>query len=229
LKLPPQAQQRKARTSPSPTEPTFLQGSVSDSLLATAFRWFKPDWRKGYLAQVRNAAKAGDDKMQRYLNTYDKLEPFERQYHYPETVLDLCGVLPEDLYGAVCRSTWATKGAEVNALLAIEHPDVLERTAHFAKTLPENFRDREMFLKMAGSLPLPKNQALMSVHFNNAAIISGGKEAGSSGSQLMSMDDDVIDMNRQLESGGGQVLQMPTFASAEAVEVTVDSTADDDD
>jgi hypothetical protein len=69
-----------------------------------------------------------------------------------------------------------------------------------------NFKDRELFMRTTGSLP-DKKGAAVHVTFNNPNSIGEGMSRAS-GSGLLSMDDEVVEMTKQLEAPSSNVLFM---------------------
>lgn len=168
------------------------------SPLSVAFRHIKPDWRH-YIAFVDLAARRGDAAMARFRAVYESLIPRDKSSCWPEQICDLAQVTPAELVGAVCRAIWESKAAESSMVSSIAHPELLMDTIKFAKK-EENFRDRELFFRMAGSLPDRKGTSINI--FNQAAGQLGDAALPDlvGRAKLRSFDEEVIEMSRDLET-----------------------------
>lgn len=164
-----------------------------------AFRHIKPDWRR-YIQYVDLAARKGDAAMIRFRDCYEALDPVNKPRAWPEQICELANVAPGELVGTVCRHIWESKAAESSMVSSIAHPELLLDTIKFARK-EENFRDRELYFRMTGSLPDRKgasiniyNQAAGQV--NDVAL----SELGQGPARLRTFDDEIIEMSRDLES-----------------------------
>ena len=169
---------------------------ASRSPLSVAFRHIKPDWRR-YVQFVDLAARKGDVAMTRFRDCYEALEPLDKARCWPEQVCQLAQVTPGELIGAVCRAIWESGAAESSMVSSMAHPELLMHTIRFAKK-EENFRDRELFFRMAGSLPDRKGTSINI--FNQAAGQMGDMPDVVGRSKLRSFDEEVIEMSRDLET-----------------------------
>jgi len=171
---------------------------ASRSPLSVAFRHVRPTWRN-YIQYVDLAARRGDSAMTRYRECYQTLAPRERANAWPEQICDLANVTPAELVGAVCRAIWESKAAESSMVSSIAHPELLLNTIHFAQK-EKNFKDRELFFKMTGSLP-DKKGASINI-FNTAAGQMGEAipDLAAGKSKLRSFDQEIIEMSRDLET-----------------------------
>ena len=168
---------------------------LSRSLLSLAFRHVRPNWRH-YVQYVEIAARQGDSAMQRFIECWRSLSDRERRSAWPEQICDFAAVTPAEVYGAVCRQMWETKAAESSMISSLAHPDMLLQTIRYAKR-EENFKDRELYFRMMGSLPDRKGASINI--FNQAAGQIGGEAPTLGLSKLRSFDDEVIEMSRDLE------------------------------
>lgn len=202
----------ESRPDPSltlPGEPLYFPGGRwghkpgplrEHSPLSASFRHIQPSWRS-YIEYVDLAARNGDTTMQRYRDCYAALTPKDRMHAWPEQVCELADVTPGELIGAVCRALWESRSAESSMVSAIAHPEVLARTAKLART-KDNYRDRELFFRLTGSLPDKKGASINII--NNPTAQAGTVklvDGEVSGNRLKSMDEEVIEMTRQLDTG----------------------------
>jgi hypothetical protein len=181
-------------------EPKFPKlARARRSPLSVAFRHITPDWRR-YIQYVDLAARKGDEAMARFRDCYEALTPIDKLHCWPEQICDLARVTPGELVGAVCRAIWENKAAESSMVSSIAHPELLLHTIKFAKK-EENYRDRELYFTMMGSLP---NRKGASINIFNAAAgqIGDGKlpDLAQGRSKLRSFDEEVIEMSRDLEA-----------------------------
>lgn len=186
---------------PLPTPPLAVKtnGSAlkSRSPLSVAFRHVQPSWRN-YISYVDLAARNGDTEMERVRACYEALTPRDRREIWPEQLCHLAGVTPGELVGAVCRALWESKAAESSMVSAIAHPEVLVATAKLAKD-PDGYRDRELFFRLTGSLPDKKGASINIINNPTAQAGSVKLMDEANGSRVRSMDEDVIEMTRQLD------------------------------
>lgn len=164
------------------------------SPLSVAFSHIRPNWRC-YIQYVDLAARKGNTTMQRFLDVYNTLTKQDRASAWPEQVCDLANVTPDELVGAVCQNIWSSKAAESSMVSAIAHPELLMKTIEFARK-EENFRDRELYYRMAGSLPDRKGTSINI--YNQSAGQAGEAPSVVGKAKLRSFDDEVIDMDRDL-------------------------------
>jgi hypothetical protein len=167
------------------------------SPLTTAFQHIKGGWRH-YVEYVDFAARKGNEAMIRYRDVYMSLSPAHRMTHWPEQLCELANVSPGELVGEVCRAIWETKAAESSMVSSIAHPEMLMSTIRFGKK-EENFRDRELYFRMMGSLPDRKGN---SINIFNQAAGQVGTDIPELGSpaKMRSFDEEVVEMSRDLES-----------------------------
>lgn len=166
------------------------------SPLSVAFRHITPDWRR-YIQFVDLAARKGDVAMARFRDCYEALAPLDKARCWPEQLCDLAQVSPGELVGAVCRAIWESKAAESSMVSSIAHPELLMDTIRFAKK-EENYRDRELYFRMMGSLPDRKGA---SINIYNQAAGQVGDAVDLAGrAKLRTFDEEVIEMSRDLES-----------------------------
>jgi hypothetical protein len=148
------------------------------------------------------AARNGDTAMTRYREVYQSLGTFDQRHHWPEQLCELADVTPGELIGAVCRALWESKAAESSMVSAIAHPEVLARTAALAQGGASNYRERELFFRLTGSLPDKKGASINII--NNPTAQAGTVKLGDgelNGPRLLTMDEEVIEMTRQLDPG----------------------------
>jgi hypothetical protein len=166
------------------------------SLLAAAFhRQIHPNWRH-YILYAEMAANTGDLAMARFIDAYKSMRAIDRLNWWPEQICELANVTPGELAGAVCRAMWDAGAAECAMIISTENPQVLKKSIQYAKK-EENFKDREMFFRMAGALPEKKGTSINI--YNRAAGEPPPPEATARG-KLKTFDAEVIDMSRDLET-----------------------------
>jgi len=189
-----------------PKQPKLAPSSRSP--LSVAFRHIRPDWRR-YVEFVDLAARKGDAAMARYRDCYQALAPLDKIRAWPEQVCDLANVSPGELVGAVCRAIWESKAAESSMVSSIAHPELLLDTIKFARK-EENYRDRELYFRMMGSLPDRKGA---SINIFNQAAGQVGELPDLTRAKLRSFDEEVIEMSRDLESPDPPFLVKPDVPS----------------
>lgn len=169
------------------------------SPLSVAFRHVRPNWRH-YILYVDLAARNGDLAMARVRDCYEGLSPRDKLACWPEQLCELANVSPGELVGAVCRAVWESKAAESSMVSSMAHPEVLIQTAKLAKKA-ENHRDRELFFRLTGSLPDKKGTSISI--FNNPTAAGEVKlqDLGAGRGKLKSFDEEIIEMDRDLETG----------------------------
>lgn len=171
-------------------------GLAKASPLSVAFQHIPGGWRR-YIEYVDLAARKGDAAMEKVRDCYAALTPKDKANVWPEQLCDAANVSPGELVGAVCRNIWETKAAESSMVSAIAHPEMLMTTIKLAKK-PDNFRDRELYFRMAGSLPDRKG-ASINIYNQAAGQPPNLPELGQAARMLGSIDDEVIEMSRDLE------------------------------
>lgn len=169
---------------------------ASRSPLSVAFRHIRPGWRS-YIQYVDLAARQGDSNMERFRDCWQSLTPADRQNAWPEQICDMASVTPGELVGAVCKQIWEAKAAESSMVSSIAHPEMLMSTLRFAKR-EENFRDRELYFRMMGSLPDRKGSSI-NIYNQAAGQVGTDAPALADRTRLRSFDEEIIDMSRTLE------------------------------
>lgn len=191
-----------------------------------AFRKIEPTWRN-YIEYVGLAARSGDEDMQKIVDVWENLSPKERLSIMPETVCSLADVLPGVLVGTVSRYYWENKHAESVISTSTEHPKVLDKTAHFAKTRVHNEKDRELFFRLSGSLPDKKGASIViNANPQVANFNAAPPPAGANG--FRPMDQRVIEMGKLLDAPDEEnVIGVPLFVKNTADVQQENSTAED--
>lgn len=186
-----------------------------DTPLVIAFRHIRPSWRN-YIEYVDLAARNGDKDMLRFVAVWQGLPAKDRRAVTPEQLCEMSQIKPGELVGAVCQAIWDAKSAEGSMVSAIAHPEVLKRTAASAGK-QANYKDRELFFRVTGSLPDKKGTSVIIQNNPQTAVLSGGAQAraipGRTLSELMDMDEEVIEMGRAFEPA--KFLSPPTHAIVE--------------
>ena len=176
--------------------------TAKQSLLAELFRPIDPNW-KHYIRYVDLAARKGDTAMARFMDAYNALPMMHKLGWWPEQVCQAAKVNPWELVGAVCRHMWETNASMSAMIASMAHPKLIESTLRFAKK-EANFKDREMFFRMTGSLPDRKG-ASINIFTQAAGELQQGEQS-LRGGKLKTFDSEVIDMSRDLEDDGGKTL-----------------------
>ena len=161
-----------------------------------AFRHIQPNWHS-YIQYVDLAARQGDSAMARFIACWQALTPRDQQAAWPEQLCYMANVTPGELIGAVCRQIWESKAAESSMVSSIAHPEMLMQTIRFAKR-EENFKDRELYFRMMGSLPDRKGSSINIYNQAAGAIEAPSLDAGRS--KLRTFDEEIIEMSRDLET-----------------------------
>ena len=174
---------------------TRKEPKAKDSLLADLFRPLQPNWRH-YLRYADLAARKGDTAMQRFMDCYRGLDMIHKLNWWPEQICERANVQPGELVGAVCRHMWEANASVSTMIASMAHPDLLKNTIKFAKK-EGNFKDREMFFRMTGSLPDRKGQSINI--FTQAAGVAAEPAMLERGGKLKTFDSEVIEMERDLE------------------------------
>jgi len=184
--------------------PTSRFGHTS---LSAAFRFVEPTWRN-YIMYVDAEARAGNADALRYLKVWQSLPPKERNAHMPEQICELASVIPSDLVSWVARQAFAEGSAKANMCLSFMRDRVLEQTATFALASPDNFKDRELFLKASGSLPTPNGRMGTIIPIFNMPTASSGSIAGVVSeaspvdkSGLRDMDSEIVELSKIMQTG----------------------------
>ena len=171
-------------------------GLSQRSPLSVAFRHIPGGWRR-YIEYVDLAARRGDEAMARFCASYGSLTSRDKASVWPEQVCDLASVSPGDLVAAVCKQIWETKAAESSMISSIAHPEILMSTIKWAKK-ECNGRDRELYFRLAGSLPDRKGTSINI--FNQAAGVAAQPPELAQPAKMRSFDDEIIEMDRDLET-----------------------------
>lgn len=177
------------------------------SPLSVAFRHIHPNWRC-YIQYVDLAARKGNTAMARFRACYEGLDKRDQASIWPEQLCDLANVMPDELVGAVCQQIWASKAAESSMVSAIAHPEVLMRTIQLAKA-EENFRDRELFFRMSGSLPDRKGASINIYNQAAGQVTEAPLPSVVGRAKLKSFDDEIIEMSKDLETPDPPFLVRP--------------------
>ena len=194
---------------PEPSAPTFpilpvfvgnppstkKEPKAKDSLLAELFRPLQPNWRH-YLRFADMAARKGDTPMRRFMEAYRGLDMIHKLQWWPEQICERANVSPGELVGAVCRQMWESNAAVSTMVASMAHPELLKSTIKFAKK-EANYKDREMFFRMTGSLPDKKGSSINI--FTQAAGVPAEPALLERGGKLKTFDSEVIEMERDLE------------------------------
>ena len=167
------------------------------SPLSVAFRHVRPTWRY-YIRYVDLAARNGHEGMARFRDVYLSLKLADRLRSWPEQICELADVPPGELVGAVCRAIWEAKAAESSMISSIAHPEVLMEVAKLAKK-PDHHRDRELFLRLTGSLPDRHGQ---SINIFNQAGVNQNKmpDLAQGPARLKAFDEEIIEMSKTLDA-----------------------------
>lgn len=180
---------------------------ASRSPLAVQFRHLQPSWR-AYIQWVDLAARNGDTAMMRVRDCYQVLPPKEKSSIWPEQLCELASVTPGELYGAVCRVTWEAKAAESSMISAINHPELLMQTIRLARK-EENFRDRELYFRMAGSLPDRKGASINIYNQATGQVAEVPLPSVVGKAKLKRFDEEIVDIDRDLQTPDPPFLVRP--------------------
>ena len=187
----------------------------ADTPLVIAFRHIRPTWRN-YIEYVDLAARNGDRDMDRYRKVWLGLTAKDRIAASPEQICEMAQVKPAELVGAVCQAIWDAKSAEGSMVSAIAHPQILAKTAKNAEK-PMNYKDRELFFRVTGSLPDKKGTSVIINNQGPQTLVAGGPGlpvARGNGDELKDMDQEVIEFGRE-------TAQMRMLPAGSAVPVTI--------
>ena len=196
-------------TAPPPAStPVFLDPRRTP--LAAAFRYIQPSWRN-YIMYVDMEARAGNIDARNYLDVWNALPPGERRAVWPEQLCDMAHVSPSDLIAMVSKQAFTEQQAASSMCLSFMKTQVLDKTAEFAMASPDNYRHAELFLKSAGALPVAARGGGLTVPIFNMPTASSGSVALSGSksesspvavSGLRSMDDEIVELSRIMQTGG---------------------------
>lgn len=173
--------------------------------LSNAFRSIEPTWRN-YIYYVDLSAKAGDEAMAKVIASYTALPAKERNSIMPEKLIDLAGVESADLISAVSRQVWLHKQSESTITASMNHPKVIEQTAAYAISRFDAFKDRELFMRLTGTLPDKKGASIVINNTPQTANFTTPSSAGMSG--FRPMDQRVIEMSKLLDEPA-EVIAVP--------------------
>ncbi|HYT09018.1 MAG TPA: hypothetical protein VEL77_15340 [Rugosimonospora sp.] len=173
----------------------LLTRKNNDTPMVIAFRHIKPSWRN-YIDFVDYCARNGDKDCDRFVKIFASLTNKQRFEHKPEQLCDMAQMTPGDLMAAVSKGMWETGSGESKMISAMSHPNLIERTVKLAHK-EANFKDRELFFRLSGSLPDRKGNSVMpSVNINlgstpmpNLPTFSG---------ELESFDEESVSLARRL-------------------------------
>jgi hypothetical protein len=222
----PRPGKRAKNAKQSENKPTQLSKLGCTTPLSIAFRKIEPTWRN-YIEYAAYAAKEGDEDMQKVVEVWNALPTKEKNSIMPEQVCSLAGVLPGVLVAAVSRYYWEQKHTESVISISSEHPKVLDKTAHYAKTRPFADKDRELFFRLSGSLPDKKGTSIViNANPQVANFSTAPPPAGANG--FRPMDQRVIEMGKLLDAPDeDNIVSVPMFGqnTADVLE-TVDTEED---
>lgn len=193
---------------PLTTDKSFVP-SVAEfghTILSSAFRFIKPTWRN-YIMYVDAEARTGNEDANRFHEAWKSLTTFERVTWFPEQLCTLANVKPEVLFGWVSKHALFSNTAESSMALSFLRTNVVEATAGYAIDSPDNYKDRELFLRAAGALPQASGGR--AVTFMNAPVVSSSSVALSGSrsesspvdkSGLKDMDSEIVDLAKIMQS-----------------------------
>jgi hypothetical protein len=138
--------------------------------------------------------------MARYRDCYLSLGPKDQRDHWPEQLCDLANVKPKQLVQTVLGAVWDSNAVESSMVSAMALPKVLQATAEFAQ-LPGGHRDRELMLRTTGRLPDRHGTSIQI--YNRSSAEAGEIKLESQSIGLKSMDEEVVEMTRQLDAPEG--------------------------
>lgn len=194
---------------------------MPETPVAVAFRRIEPTWRN-YVYYVQRAVDGGDLTMAKFLNVYNALPAREKQSIMPEQICDMSGVSIRELVGAVSMEVWSLHATETVITASINHPRMMQATAHYGQELPENNKDRELFFRMTGNLPDKKGASIVIMNNPQTANITNPSSAGASG--YKPMDHRVTEIGRLLDL---PIEAVPIFQQEAARVLTEDYRSDD--
>jgi hypothetical protein len=174
-------------------------------------------------------ARTGNPDARRYVEMWQSLPYHERIGHMPEQICELTTIPAADLVSWVGRQAWIEHAAGANMCLSFMKADVLEQTAAFALASPDNYKDRELFLKVAGMTPQPTRTGgpvffNMPVASSNSVAGAKSDAAPATSSGLRSMDEDIVELAKIMQTDGSEV-----HARAQDIPNEPDDEDDDDE
>lgn len=167
--------------------------------LQTAYNHLPGGWRS-YLRYVR-IAKLNNDPTMRTLYDYITLELSSGRMSEaqlletaPEDLCARANVLVMDLVGSIQRWIWVYAKHESGLIAASFNPAVITRLAKSAIGSSRNSsKDREIFLKMTGDLPVPSGSRIL---IQNSNMSTGPSHLPSASQDIKALEslDDVLDI-----------------------------------
>jgi|SRR5215831_1226406 len=135
------------------------QLKIPKTPLVLAFQHLDPNWR-AYLYYVDQAAQDGDADMQKLVDTFKKMTRYEQDHYLsPEWLCEHAGVAPRTLLKAIVPFLYDHGHFEHTIVQSIYRPKVYIHTAKQAlRSGADGFKDRELFLKTTGDVPIPRHQ-----------------------------------------------------------------------
>ena len=219
----------------APLHQVNASGNITRALhtpLSAAFRFVEPTWRN-YIVYVDLEARAGNADARRYLECWQALSPSERRLHWPEQLCELAIVHTADLVRWVAGQAWQEGATKAAMCMTFMRDRVLEKSAEFAMSAPENFKHAELFMKASGLLPAsgPRGGGPGAVNIFTAPMAANGSVVLSDGrtemspthtSGLRSMDEDIVELSKIMQTGD-------THCAAEELKDDIKDADDDDD
>jgi hypothetical protein len=115
----------------------------------------------GGLGGVLNALRFSvDPDVQAWLEAYDSLSNYDRQYAPWEAICIKAGVDPRTLLGAAAMAVQTYSRDSVKLLAVSAHPDVVRKRIEFAK-LATGVRDRDALDQAMGFLPTARGSTFI--------------------------------------------------------------------
>lgn len=179
--------------------------------LSNAFRHIDPTWRN-YIYYANVSAQSGNVEMQRFMQSHNALPKSEQRTILPDKLCDLAQVDPADLIAAVAKELWSQKQSESVIVASMNHPKMVQATAFWGQSQADNNRDRELFMRLTGTLPDKKGTSVVINNNPQTANISQPiAHAGANG--FKPMDQRILDMGKLLDSPENSNLErLPIFA-----------------
>jgi hypothetical protein len=147
----------------------------SQSPLAKSFSHIKPSWRD-YVQYAELAGLEGNKDAVKFIEKWRELTATEQKSLMPEDICVLAEIRPSALFAAVCGQIYEYQQGESAMLAAINHPKMVKSIADFGNKYPDNYKDRELFMRTTGSLP-DKGGASVHIHNNPQAVAAAGAAA----------------------------------------------------
>jgi hypothetical protein len=178
--------------------------------MSAAFRFVEPVWRN-YIMYVDMESREGNADAARYLHCWQSLTPEEQRLHMPEQLCELASVHSWDVVGWVSRQMFAEGNAQAAMCMSVNRSRVLQKVAEYAAADAANYKDRELFAKTAGLMPVASRGGGGSVPVTifNAPMATSNAVAGvrsESGpvhaSGLRDMDSEIVELSRVMQQGG---------------------------